>query len=157
MAASIFFLISSKPLVGTKQMIHRLKDIVEAHLFDMYFFSLIRYGLRAVSNLLNRGIQFSNFFSNFRYCFRFSFLTVCWNEACNISLKSYGRGATFICFNVFEIPYGFKLISKIVWRTTSGSKRFFAISSKALVGMKQMTHRWKDIVEAHIFHIYYFL
>ena len=40
--------------------------------------------------------------------------------------------------------------------TTSGSERFFAFFFKPLVGMKQMIHRWKDIVEAHLFHIYYF-
>ena len=58
-----FFAISSKPLVGMKQAIRRWIDIVEAHL------SLIRYGLTAVSNLLNRGILFFKFFKIFGIVF----------------------------------------------------------------------------------------
>jgi hypothetical protein len=68
-------------------------------------------------------------------------------------LESYGRGATFICRNVFEIPYGFKLILKMVRRTTGGSGRFSAIFYKPLVGMIQMIRRWKDIDETQLFHV----
>ena len=41
-----------------------------------------------------------------------------------MSLESYGHGATSTCRNGSEIPYSFKLILKIVWRTMSGSGRF---------------------------------
>ena len=61
-----FFAFFSKPLVRMKQMTRRCIDIVEAHLFHIYInLSLIRYGLRAVSNLLNRRILFFKFFKNF--------------------------------------------------------------------------------------------
>ena len=68
-------------------------------------------------------------------------------------LESYGRGATFICRNYFEIPYDFKLILKMVRRTTSGSGRFFTIFYKPLVGMMQMIRHWKDIDEVQLFHV----
>ena len=35
----------------------------------------------------------------------------------------------------------------MVRRMTSGSERFFAFFSKPLVGMKQMIHHWKEIIE----------
>ena len=74
-----------------------------------------------------------------------------------MSLEIYGQVTTFICINGFEIPYGFKLILKIVWRTTGGSVRIFVIFSKPLIGIRQTIRRSKDIIEAHLFHIYYFL
>ena len=70
-----------------------------------------------------------------------------------MSLESYGQGATFICRNGFEIPYGFKLILKMVWRMTSGSGHFSQIFYKPLVEMIQMIRRWKDIDEAQLFHV----
>ena len=73
--------------------------------FSYLLFSLFRYGLRAVLNLVNREIVFFEFFCNFWCCFCFSFWTVCRNEAYDTRLESYGRGAIFICWNVFEIPY----------------------------------------------------
>ena len=99
----------------------------------------IPLGLRAVSKILNRGITFFQIFCNFRYYFRSSFWTVCRNEACNMPLESYRQGATFICRNGFEIPYSFKLILKIVWRTTSGSGRFSRNFYKPVVEMIQYT------------------
>ena len=74
-----------------------------------------------------------------------------------MSLESYGQGATFICRNGFEIPYSFKLIFKIMRRTTSGSGRCSRNFYKPLVGMIQMIRRWKDIDEAQIFHVEYSL
>ena len=65
MAASVFFMFFSKPLAGMKQMIRRWIDIVEAHFFPYINLSLIHYGLRAVLNLLNRGILFFKFFKIF--------------------------------------------------------------------------------------------
>ena len=70
-----------------------------------------------------------------------------------MSLESYGQGATFICRNGFEIPYGFKLILKIVRRTTSGSGRFSRNFYKPVVEMIQMICRWKDIDETQLFHV----
>ena len=93
----------------------------------------------------------------FRYCFRSNFLTVCRNEVCNIPLKSYGLGATSTCWTLFEIPHGLRVVLKMVRPMTSGSEHFFLISSKPLVGTKEMIHRWKYIIEAHLFHIYYVL
>ena len=55
--------------------------------------------------------------------------------------------------NVFEIPYGFKLILKIVRWTTSGNGRFSQKIYKPLVGMIQTIRRWKDIDEAQLFHV----
>ena len=46
------------------------------------------------------------------------------NDSNDTPLESYGQGATFICWNIFEIPYSFKLILKIVRRRTSDSGRF---------------------------------
>ena len=145
------FALFSKPLVRMKQMIHHWKSYRRGTSFSYLLFSLIRYGLRAVSNLLNRGILFFNFFSKFRYCFRFSFLTVCRNDACNTPLKSYGRGTTFICGNVFEISYGFKLILEIVLRTTSGSGGFSLNFCEPLVEMIQIICRWKELTRRNFF------
>ena len=100
-----FLAFFSKPLVGTKHMIHRWKGIVATHLFRIYYFS---NSLRFKSSFeFTKSRKFFEFFQIFRYCFHSSFLTVCRNKACNIPLESYERGATFICWNVFEIPYGF--------------------------------------------------
>ena len=52
----------------------------------------------------------------------------------------------------FEIPYGFKLILKIVRRTTSGSGRFSQNFYKQVVEMIQMIRRWKDIDDTQLFH-----
>ena len=89
----------------------------------------------------------------FRYYFRSNFLTVYRNDASNLPWRSYGLGATSICETLFEIPHGLRAVLKMVRPMTSGSKRFFVISSKPLVGMKQTIRRWIDIVEAHLFHI----
>ena len=70
-----------------------------------------------------------------------------------MSLESYGQGAPFICTNGFEIPYSFKLILKIVWQTTSGSRRFSRNFYKSVVEMIQMIFRWKDIDETQLFHV----
>ena len=70
-----------------------------------------------------------------------------------MSLEIYGQGATFTCRNGFEIPYSFKLILKIVRRTTSGSGRFSRNFCKPLVEMIQMIRRWKDIDEAQLFYV----
>ena len=39
----------------------------------------------------------------------------------------------------------------------SGSERIFMIVPKPLIGIRQMIRRLKEIIEAHLFHIYYFL
>ena len=61
-----------KPLIGMIQTIRRWKDIDEAHLFHVEH-SVILYGLRAVSNLLNRGILFFKFFKIFGTVFTLVF------------------------------------------------------------------------------------
>ena len=53
----------------------------------------------------------------------------------------------------FEISYGFKLILKIVRRTTIASGRFLQIFYKPLIEMIQTIRHWKDIDEAQLFHV----
>ena len=107
------FVIFSKPLIGIKQTIRRWKDIIEAHLCHIYYFSLYR------------GITFFfEIFAIFGIVFALVFQQFVETRRVICRWKSYGQGATFICRNGFEIPYSFKLILKIVQRTTSGSGLF---------------------------------
>ena len=95
--------------------------------------------------------------SNFRYCFLSIFWIVCRNEAYNILLDSYVKCAASSCWTLFDIHRGLRAVSKIVrawWYAASVFSRFF---SKLHIGMKQTIRRWKDIVELHRFHTYYFL
>ena len=58
--------------------------------------------------------------------------------------------------NGFEIPYGFKLILKMVRRTTSDSGRFSQNFYKPIVETIEMICRWKDIDETEVFHVEHF-
>ena len=69
-----------------------------------------------------------------------------------MSLESYGRGVTFICPNVFEIPYGFKLILKIMRLSTNHSGRSHEVLQR-LIEMIQIIRCWKYIKEAQLFHV----
>jgi len=66
--ASVF-----QPFIEMRRVIRRWKYMIEAHLLHIYYFFLIRYGLRAVSNLLNREITFFENFAIFGTVFTLVF------------------------------------------------------------------------------------
>ena len=123
MAASVF----SRFLLNRLSERSKWYTVGKISLMHIFFISI------TFSNSLrfNSRFKFTKFWnsvfqknSNFWNYFGSTFWTVCRNEVCDTPLESYERGATFICCNVFEIPYGFKLILKIVRMTTGGSSRF---------------------------------
>ena len=106
----------------------------------------------------SRNSVFQNF-SNYWYCFHSSFLTVYRNKACNIPLKSYGRGATFICWNDFEIPYDF-LVNFVNCAADYEGKHQFFMKFLQTAGRNDSNdtpleryRHWKDIDEAQLFHV----
>ena len=75
--------------------------------FSYINLSLIHYGLRAVSNLLNRGILFFNFFEIFGTVFTPVFEPFVETRRVIRRWKATNEAQLSYVEMVFEIPYGF--------------------------------------------------
>ena len=115
--------------------------------------SLIRYGLRAISNLLNRRILFFKFFQIFGTVFAPVFELFVETRRVIRRWKAMDKAQLSYVELVFRFLAVFKLILKIVRRTTSGSGRFSRNFCKPLVGMIQTIRRCKDINDMQLFHV----
>ena len=108
-----------------------------------------------ISNVFSNHIQFKSNLKNDEILgktyFRDFLQTVCWIDANDTALESYGKCTTFSYRNVFLIPYGLNTNSITV---KIGFERSF---SKKFIEMGQIIYRWIAIENAKLSHVERFL
>ena len=100
--------------------------------------------IRFKSNLENGEILSETYFCDFLQM-------VCRIDANDMVLESCGKCPTFLDRNIFLIPYRLNLNLNIV--KFNFERDFF----KKFVEMVQIIYRWKDIENAKLSHVEYFL